>query len=161
MNLADSTFKKPTGRGRQREGRVGLKPFAGAERSATFDARAKSGTEIEDAPQLLGGMDRKESSSSRSTVNGEATSAVLRSDYVAAIGSRAVSRDNEKPTRRVPRQTAAWEDATRTTRTIKAVRNIIDWHLRSLWPDAVKGGVCESVPAPGLASCAAHQTRSL
>ena len=33
-----------------------------------------------------------------------------------------------------------------TTRTVKAVRNIIDWHLRSLWRDAEREGYAGSFP---------------
>src|SRR5215472_18604104 len=33
-----------------------------------------------------------------------------------------------------------------TTRTIKAVRNIIDWHLRSLWRDAEREGLASLFP---------------
>lgn len=47
-----------------------------------------------------------------------------------------------------------------TRRTIKAFATLLTG-IFDLYGATLKGGVCEPVPAPGLASCAAHQTRSL
>jgi integrase len=44
-----------------------------------------------------------------------------------------------------------------TTRTVKAVRNIIDWHLRSLWRDAEREGC--SGPFPRLDWPRAHRAK--